>query len=221
MEFSWKFEFSNELYFISNSVLYVLRMSQQNTQNKYATSFGSHLSQCVARYLNICYELSRNYLLFLRWMLVADFTNENILCVQPFLSPRNYHDSIITIEGWCLYTALDIIEFSFRIKFALKLNTSCILVAHIFQILITLKCLYTSLQWKSSVLHCTAYLRTKSTLLWALRICYTQQKKLESVTKMKLHTVNTPLGLAVCVMQPLLNCCLLSETYRKKFPNSI
>jgi len=155
-------------------------------------------------------------------MHIAVFTNKNILCVQPFLSPRNCNDSIIIIDGSCLSTALDSTEFSFRIKYALKLNTSCILVAHIFQILITLICLYTSLyrplQWKSSVLHCTVYLRTKSTLLWASRICYTQQKELDSVTKMKLRTVNTPLGLAVCVMQPLLNCCSLSEISRKILP---
>jgi hypothetical protein len=28
---------------------------------------------------------------------------------------------------------------------------------------------------------------------------------------MKQHTINTPIGLAMCVMQPLLNCCSLSE----------
>lgn len=170
-----------------------------------------HLSQCVARYLNACCMLSRNSLL---WMHIAVFTNKNIPFVQPFPSPTNCNDSIIIIDGSCLSTALDSNEFSFRIKFALKLNTSCILVTHIFQIQITLICLYTSLympsQWKSSVLHCTAYLRTKSTLLWASRFCYMQRKKLDSVIKMKLRTINTPLVLAVYVMQPLLNCCSLS-----------
>jgi len=34
-------------------------MSQQNTQNKLATSFGLHLSQCVARYLNGCWVVEK------------------------------------------------------------------------------------------------------------------------------------------------------------------